>query len=123
MINVKNTLIITTAMASLHFSTAAVATDSVHHSGQASKHSALAVSHGAVSTAKVASAVVAVPLIVAGGVSTAAGSAATNAGSAIAKSARDNTTRLEITDRTITVDPAPNQMIIIQSKKQQTENQ
>lgn len=85
----------------------AQAAESIDHSGQASKHSVLAVAHGAASTAKVVSAVVAVPLIVAGGVSVVAGSASVAAGTSVLNS-KASTGILIITDKTVTVDPAPN---------------
>ena len=89
---------------------------SVDHSGQASKHSVLAVAHGVGSGVKVASAVVAAPIILAGGVSLAAGSTAMAVGDSIASSGQrvsvhpHNNGPLEITNITITADPAPNQL-------------
>ena len=100
-------------------SVATQAQDSVQHSGQASKHSVLAVGHGALSTAKVASAIVAVPLVVAGSVALTAGAASIQTGTSIANSASKHKHhgQLVITETTITADPAPNKMIVIQKKQ------
>ncbi len=100
-------------------SVAAQAENSIQHSGQASKHSVLAVSHGALSTAKVASAVVAVPLVVAGSVALTAGAASIQTGASIADSASKHKhhSPLVITEITITADPAPNKVIVIQKKQ------
>jgi hypothetical protein len=100
-------------------SVAAQATDSVQHSGQASKHSVLAVGHGAMSTTKVASAVVAVPLVVAGSLAVSAGTASLKAGKYIANSASNHHHHgpLVITETTITADPAPNKIIVTQKKQ------
>lgn len=100
-------------------SVAVQAEGSTHHSGQASKHSVLAVGHGAVSTAKVASAVVAVPLVVAGSVALTAGAASVQTGTSIADSASKHHHHgpLVITETTITADPAPNKIIVIQEKQ------
>ena len=89
---------------------------STYHSGQASKHSVLAVTEGLASTAAVGSAVVAVPVISVGAASVATGSMIAEAGESIAKS-HANHGPLVITERTITVDPAPDQVIIIQKNK------
>lgn len=88
--------------------------DSLHHSGQASKHSALAAAHGVASTAKTASAVIAVPLVVAGSVTMAIGNASLEAGASLAEAASKKGP-LVITETTVTADPAPNQVIIIQN--------
>jgi hypothetical protein len=100
-------------------SVAVQADDSIKHSGQASKHSALALGHGALSTAKVASAVVAVPLVVAGSVALTAGAASIQTGTSIAKSVSKHQHHgpLVITETTITADPAPNKVIVIQKKQ------
>jgi hypothetical protein len=102
-------------------SIAATAADSIKHSGQASKHSVLAVGHGALSTAKVASAVVAVPIVVAGSVVLSAGAASVQTGASIASSLShhhsDYDQPLIITETTITADPAPNKVIVIQKKQ------
>lgn len=105
-------------------SVAAQAQDSVQHSGQASKHSVLAVGHGAVSTAKVASAVVAVPLIVTGSVALSAGAAILKTGASIADSTSKHHHHgpLVITETTITADPAPNKVIVIQKKQTVVQN-
>ena len=92
-----------------------------HHSGQASKHSVLASTHTLASTAEVASAVVATPLIVAGGVSLVAGSVVLEAGSSVAKSHAHHGP-LVITEKTVTADPAPNQVIIINNNEQKPGN-
>ena len=95
------------------------ANDSTQHSGQASKHSVLAVSHGVVSTAKVASAVVAVPLVIAGSVALTGVVVSANAGASIVDATSNHTHYgpLVITETTITADPAPNKVIIIQKEK------
>ncbi|KXI28296.1 hypothetical protein [Paraglaciecola hydrolytica] len=99
----------------LSCSTLAVhAGDSVHHSGQASKHSVLAVTDGAVSTAKVASVVVAAPLVVVGGASLVTGSAIAESGQKV-KGSHAHQGPLVISDKTVTADPAPNQVIVIQN--------
>lgn len=110
--------IINTLLAlTLSCSTLAVhADDSVGHSGQASKHSALAVADGAVSTAKVASVAVAAPLVVAGGVSVVTGSAIAESANKV-KSSHAHQGPLVISDKTVTADPAPNQVIIIQNNQ------
>ncbi|MAD16417.1 MAG: hypothetical protein CL579_10120 [Alteromonadaceae bacterium] len=100
------------------------AAGSVQHSAQASKHSALAITEGVASTASVA---VAAPLIVAGGVSLVTGSVIVEATDSIKSShsshshAHKNTqvAPLVISDATVTVDPAPNQVIIIQNNNTQ----
>ena len=102
---------------SLSFSALAVhADDSVNHSGQASKHSALAVADGAVSTAKVASVAVAAPLVLAGGVSLVTGSAIAESGQKMTSS-HAHQGPLVISDKTVTADPAPNQVIVIQNNQ------
>jgi hypothetical protein len=97
------------------------AAGSAHHSTQASKHTALAGSHGVASTAKVASAVVAAPLIVGGSVALVAGAASVKAGASIVDSANTSHSHkhrpLVITETTITADPAPDQIIVIQTKQ------
>ena len=93
---------------------AAHAEGSVHHSGQASKHSTLALTKGVASTAKVASVAVAAPLIVAGGASLATGSAIAESGNKVANS-HAHRGPLVISETTVTADPAPNQVIIIQN--------
>jgi hypothetical protein len=100
-------------------SVAAQAQDSIQHSGQASKHSVLAVGHGALSTAKIASAVVAVPLVVAGSVALTAGAASIQTGASIADSSSKHHHHgpLVITETTITADPTPNKVIVIQKKQ------
>ena len=97
---------------------------SVQHSGQASKHSVLALGHGALSTAKVASAVVAVPLVVAGSVALTAGAASVQAGVSNADSVSNHNHHapLVITETTITADPAPNKVIVIQKKQTVIQN-
>ena len=107
--------------------TQANAAGSVQHSAQASKHSALAITEGVASTASVASVAVAAPLIVAGGVSLVTGSVIVEATDSIKSShsshshAHKNTqvAQLVISDATVTVDPAPNQVIIIQNNNTQ----
>lgn len=86
----------------------------IHHSGQASKHAVLASAHGVASTATVVSAVAAVPLVIAGGTSMMIGTVSLDAGASAIKSIQHNKP-LVITDKTITVDPAPNQVIVIQN--------
>lgn len=96
----------------------AIAENSVHHSGQASKHSAIATSQGLASTATVASAVVAVPVVMAVGTSIVAGSVIVEVGEAISNSVKASHASshmphhtLIITERTVTADPAPNKVI------------
>jgi hypothetical protein len=111
-----NTLIVL----SLSCSTFALhAEGSVNHSAQASKHSVLAVTEGVVSTAKVASVVVAAPLVVAGGVSLVTGSVIAESGNNI-KSSHAHQGPLTISETTVTADPAPNQIIIIQNNQATT---
>lgn len=100
-------------------SVAAQAEGSTQHSGQASKHSILAVGHGAISTAKVASAVVAVPLVVAGSVALSAGAASVQTGASIANYTSRHKVHgpLVITETTVTADPAPNKMVVIQNNQ------
>ncbi|MFC3120905.1 hypothetical protein [Agaribacter flavus] len=83
-----------------------------HHSGQASKHSVLASGHTIASTSVVASAVVAVPLISAGTVSVAAGNTIAKSKTVVVKTKTTNNcdTPLIITEKVITVDPAPNKI-------------
>ncbi|SFD14941.1 hypothetical protein [Pseudoalteromonas denitrificans] len=77
-----------------------MADNSAQHTSKASKHSVLAVTHGLASTAKIASATIAVPLVI-------VGSASLSVGTSIATSAISHGP-LEITETTITKDPAPN---------------
>lgn len=108
-------LLNTLLVLSFSFSSAALhAEGSVHHSAQASKHSVLAVADGAVSTAKVASVVVAAPLLVVGGASVVTGSVIAESANKI-KSSHAHQGPLVISDTTVTADPAPNQVIIIQN--------
>lgn len=87
--------------------TQACAADSVQHSGKAIKHSGLAAGTSVVSTAKVASIAVAVPLVVAGSAGVA---------SIAAADSLDHKTKkaepIEITEITITADPAPNKVMV-----------
>lgn len=76
----------------------------IEHSVKASKHSVLAVSNGVGSVALVASAVVAVPVIV-------VGSAIAHSGQVVSGAIDHHHQALEITEITITVDPAPNRAI------------
>ncbi|MGQ8364446.1 hypothetical protein [Glaciecola sp. 1036] len=89
------------------------------HSGQASKHSVLAVAHGTASTAKAASAVASVPVMVAGGFSVATGSVLVASGEKLAQIA-DSDQPLIITEKVITVDPAPNKVVIEQTQTTKT---
>lgn len=86
---------------------------SANHSDQASKHSALAVAEGAVSTAKVASVAVAAPVLVVGGASLVTGSVIAESANKV-KTSHIHHGPLEISDTTVTADPAPNQVIVIQ---------
>ena len=91
---------------------------SVHHSAQASKHSALALTEGVASTAKVASVTVAAPLVVVGGLSLVTGSVIAESADSVKLSHVSKPTKaapLDISDTTVTVDPAPNQVILIQN--------
>lgn len=83
----------------------------------ASKHSALAASHGALASAKIGSAVIATPLIIAGSV----GNVSLQAGSTLMKNAVENKP-LEITDKTITAAPSPQQMINKSKNKNKQRN-
>ena len=85
----------------------ACAADSVQHSGKAIKHSALAVGTSVVSTAKVASVAVAVPLVVAGS----AGVASVAAADSLHHKSK-KVEPIEITEITITADPAPNKVMV-----------
>lgn len=79
----------------------------IEHSVKASKHSVLAVSNGVGSVALVASAVVSVPVIV-------VGSAIAHSGQVVSGAIdhhHHHHQALEITEITITVDPAPNRAI------------
>ncbi|MGJ8681438.1 hypothetical protein [Paraglaciecola sp.] len=97
------------------------AAGSIQHSGKAIKHSTLAVGHGIASTAKTASAVVAVPLIVGGSVAVVAGTTSVKAGASLVDSTKSQHKHthapLVITETTITADPAPDQIIVIQTKQ------
>ena len=96
------TFIALTSMATHTF-----AGDSVQHSGKAVKHSTLAAGHSVVTTAKVASVAVAVPLVVVGSTGVASVATAT----AIDKKMQ-KTKPIEITEITITADPAPNKVMV-----------
>lgn len=85
----------------------AAAADSVQHSGKASKHSALATGHSAVTSVKVASVAVAVPLVIAGSAGVASIAAADSLDKKLTKA-----DPIEITEITITADPAPNKVKI-----------
>ncbi|MGJ8693077.1 MAG: hypothetical protein ACSHW0_11415 [Thalassotalea sp.] len=87
--------------------TQACASDSVQHSGKAVKHSTLAAGHSVVTTAKVASVAVAIPLVVVGS----AGIASVAAADSLDKKMHRHTP-IEITEITITADPAPNKVMI-----------
>lgn len=100
------------AIISLMTATQVSANDSTTHASKASKHSVLALSHGALSTAKVASGVSAVPLIVIGS----AGQVAGELGNSLIEVATSKT-RLEITDKIITADPAPNVVMLNNTKE------
>ena len=103
---------------------------SIDHSVQASKHAALAVTEGVASTAMVASAVIAVPVIVVGAASVAVGNVVVKAGESMANAAvhssnhlhnhtpTHKTRTLVITQKTITADPAPDKVIVIQTETQ-----
>ena len=126
-----NTLVaatLTFTMTGLH------AEGSVGHSAQASKHSVLALTEGVASTAKVASVAVAAPLIVVGGVSLVTGSVIAESGDSIKyRYANSHTSKpakvtpLVISEIPVAVDPAPNQVILIQNtthiKNSQIKNQ
>ncbi|WP_339767414.1 hypothetical protein [uncultured Paraglaciecola sp.] len=112
LINTLVAITLTFSVTGLH------AQGSVHHSAQASKHSALALTEGVASTAKVASVAVAAPLVVAGGLSLVTGSVIAESADSVKKSHVSNpikATPLVISDTTVTVDPAPNQVILIQN--------
>lgn len=88
------------------------ADDSAQHGSKATKHSALAASHAGASTAAVVSAAVAVPLIVVGST----GQLSTAAGESLLENTVSNQP-LEITDKTITADPAPGVVMKVKVKK------
>lgn len=119
----KTLLLSTITIASLVSLPASADSDALHHSGQASKHTSLAIGHGAVSGTKVASAVVAAPIVLVGGLSVVAGSGAMAVGDSIVSGGNSiatlthKNTPLEITNITITADPAPNQQIDINLKE------
>ena len=74
----------------------------------ASKHSVLAASHGLKASGQIASGVVAIPLLAAGSI----GALSTSAGSALIDVASGSKNdELEITDRTITADRSPAEMM------------
>ncbi|MDB2330819.1 hypothetical protein N9V74_03810 [Alteromonas sp.] len=110
--NTYLTLMLAAALSAVSFSPAAIADDSVNHSGEASKHSALAASEGLRTTASVASAVVAVPVLLTGSVVVAAGSAIAESAESASQSthhSHDNAP-IVITETIITADPAPNKV-------------
>jgi hypothetical protein len=117
-VSIRNFIISASIATALFGAPAMAESGSVHHSGQASKHVVLAVAHGAESGVKVASAVAAAPIVLAGGLSVAAGSAAISVGESIANSSQRVSVHthlpeqgpLDITERVITADPAPNQV-------------
>ena len=97
---------------------AACASESVNHSGQASKHSVLAVGHGLHAGVKVASTAVAAPVAIVGSASLAAGSVLTESAKSLSyksHSAKSKKTKgkaaLEVSETTVTVGPTPNQAI------------
>lgn len=81
------------------------AADSVGNAGAASRQSGQAAKHGALAAGQVVSATVAVPLVVVGEVGKAGG----KAGEALAEFAVDQP--LEVSDVTLTADPAPAAMM------------
>jgi hypothetical protein len=93
----------------------------VTHSVEASKHSGLAMSEGLASTAMVASAVVAIPVVVVAGISMVAASVVVEAADSLGESVNNSHRRhharhtyhqrLVITEKTITADPAPRQVM------------
>ena len=87
--------------------TQACAADSIQHSGKAVKHSTLAVGHSVVTTAQVASVAVAVPLVVAGSVGVASVAAADSLHTKAVKNEP-----IEISEVTVTADPAPNKVLV-----------
>lgn len=89
-----------------------LANDSATHGSKATKHSALAASHAGASSSKVVSAAVAVPLIITGS----AGQVSTATGESLMEKATGNEP-LEITDTTVTADPAPSQVMKTVPKK------
>lgn len=111
-----NTLLI---LALLTSPIAACASESVNHSGQASKHSVLAVGHGLHAGVKVASTAVAAPVAIVGSASVAAGSVLTESAKSLSykphNSAKSKKTKgkvaLEVSETTVTVGPTPNQAI------------
>lgn len=80
----------------------------------ASKHSVLAGSHGLKASGQVASGVIAVPLLAVGSV----GALSTSAGSALVDVATGSSEqKLEITDKTITADRSPAEVMKLQKNK------
>ncbi len=117
--NIMKTLSYLTCVSVLLTSMTTFAEPSTNHSGKASKHSALALSHGVKGSAQVASAAVAVPLVVAGSVALSAGAASIEMSEGLSKVASSKATQvkhakkieLEVTEITITVDRAPDQVM------------
>lgn len=111
----KLSKVITFTLLSSVFATQACAADSVQHSGKALKHSALASTHGVVTSAKVTSVAVAVPLIAVGSVGVGSLALADSVDKKV-----DKLAPIEITDKTITADPAPNQVMVKTTTKTET---
>jgi hypothetical protein len=103
----KLTLILTLSLGA----TVLYAEDSTQNASEAGKHSTLATSEGITASTKIASGVVAVPLIVSGG----SAQASTAAGDTSMQQAGSEEP-LEITEKTVTADPAPQTVMKTENK-------
>ncbi|WP_299979003.1 hypothetical protein [uncultured Pseudoteredinibacter sp.] len=110
-----NTLLMVALIAS---PVAACASESVNHSGQASKHSVMALGHGLHAGVKVASTAVAAPVAIVGSASVAAGSVLTESAKSLSYKPHSPKSKkikskaaLEVSETTVTVGPAPNQAV------------
>lgn len=106
--------LISTVLITAAFCQPLYADDSVDHSGQASKHSALASIEASKVTASVASAAVAVPVLIVGGTAVSVAHVSHEAMKDLHQ-ASEKPKPLPITDKVITCDPSPNQVIINQT--------
>ncbi|TDO96720.1 hypothetical protein [Marinomonas balearica] len=81
------------------------------HSTQASKHLSLGASHGVASVAQPVSAVVASPILVSGAVAGSVGAASTRVGATTLNAHNKIPSAFNITEKTITAGPSPDQAI------------
>lgn len=106
-------LITLTSMLALTISTAHAKGPS-ENASTASKHSVLAGSHGLKASGQIASGVIAVPLLAVGSV----GALSMNAGSTLIDVATgSDNKKLEVTDKTITADRSPAEVMKLQKTK------